>query len=124
MQARSFPAPRPSGHRPYAVAVRALPATDAFVEALFGAAALVFIRDPDRYSALDETLLEQSYGLTRAETDLAAALDTGASLTEFAQRRGVSITTVRTQLYALMAKLGVNRQTDLVRLLRQYRRPF
>lgn len=124
MEARGFAARRPSGGRPYIVAVRALPAADAFADALLGARAMVFIRDPQSYSTLDEVLLKESYGLSQAETDLAVALDLGRTLADIAADRGVSITTVRTQLYALMAKLDVNRQTDLVRLLRQYRQPF
>lgn len=121
---RSFAARRPGGGRPYAVSVRALPASDAFAEALLGAAALVFIRDPDTYVRLDRKLLRQSYGLTAAEADLAAMFDTGTTLADAAEQRGVSITTVRSQLYAVMAKLGVNRQTDLMGLLRQYRSDF
>lgn len=123
MRTRSFAARRPSGGRPYAVSVRELPVADAFAEALLGAAAVVFIRDPETYALLDKDLLVESYGLTAAEAELATMIDTGASLVDIADRRGVSITTVRTQLYSLMAKLDANRQTDLVRLLRQYRKP-
>lgn len=124
MDGRGFAARRPSGARPYIVAVRALPVVDDFADALIGARAIVFIRDPQSYSALDGDLLTESYGLSQAEADLAVSLDLGRTLADIAERRGVSITTVRTQLYALMAKLDVNRQTDLVRLLRQYRQPF
>ena len=73
---------------------------------------------------LDTYLVRQSYGLTEAESDLALALDRGTTLPDIAERRGVSITTIRTQLYSLMAKLDVNHQTALVRLLRQYRIPY
>lgn len=121
---RSFAARRPGGARPYAVSVRALPGGDALAEAILGAVAIVFIRDPDTYVMLDRKLLIDSYGLTTAEADLETMLDSGATPADIADRRGVSITTARSQLYALMAKLDVNRQTDLVRLLRQYRRPF
>lgn len=124
MGTRSFPARRLSGARPFIVSVRALSRAAPFADALLGAAAIVFIRDPETYTSLDADLLSQSYQLTPAESDLAVAFDLGASLTDIADRRGVSITTVRTQLYTLMSKLGVNRQTDLVRLLRQYRQPF
>lgn len=124
MESRNFTARRPSGERPYIISVRALPAADAFAEAILGAAAILFIRDPAHFAMLDTDLLRQSYGLTEAESDLALALDSGAALPTIAERRGVSITTIRTQLYSLMAKLDVNRQTDLVRLLRQYRKPF
>ena len=119
---RSFAARRPSGERSYIVSVRAVPVADDFVEAMLGAVAIVFIRDPETYPLLDKDLLIESYALTPAEADLAALLDTGASPADIADARGVSITTVRTQLYALMAKLGVNRQADVARLLRHYRR--
>ena len=119
-----FPARRLSGARSFIVSVRALSRAAPFADALLGAAAIVFIRDPDTHISIDAALLADSYALTTAETELAVAIDWGKSLAEVADRRGVSITTVRSQLYALMAKLDVNRQTDLVRLLRQYRRPF
>ena len=86
-----------------------------------GAHAIVFIRDPSRFVQLDTSLLKQSYDLTAAELDLAVAIDLGHGLRTIAEQRGVAITTVRSQLYALMEKLNVNRQTDLMRLLRQYR---
>lgn len=89
-----------------------------------GAVAIVFIRDPETYVLLDRNLLIDSYGLTTAEADLATMLDSGATPADIAERRGVSITTVRTQLYTLMAKLGVNRQPELARLLRQYHLDF
>lgn len=124
MQSRTFAAGRNDRARPYAVAVRALPETDAFAEALLGAAAIVFVRDPEQHVLLDTNLLTESYGLTAAEAELAALFDAGATLADCADRRGVSINTVRSQLYTLMDKLGVNRQTDLVRLLRHYRQDF
>ncbi len=120
---RNFAARRPSGRRPYLVAVRPLPVPSATVLAM-PAAAIVFIRDPSAFVHLDAGLLRESYDLTAAELDIARAIDIGLSVAELAEQRGVAVSTVRTQLYALMAKLDVNRQTDLIRLLQQYRRPF
>lgn len=120
---RNFAAHRPSKRRPYLVALRPLPAPSATVLTT-QAAAIVFIRDPSTFVRLDADLLRESYDLTAAEMDIACAIDIGLSVSELAKQRGVAVSTVRTQLYALMAKLDVNRQTDLIRLLQQYRRPF
>lgn len=120
---RNFAVHRPSGRRPYLVAVRPLPTPSATVLTTPGAA-IVFIRDPSTFVRLDADLLRESYDLTAAEVDIACAIDIGLSVSELAEQRGVAVSTVRTQLYALMAKLDVRRQTDLIRLLQQYRRPF
>ena len=94
------------------------------MEAYQQIAAIVFLRDPTVYTRLDTDILIQSYRLSEAEIDVAEALDTGATLHEIAQRRGVAISTIRSQLYSLMAKMSVASQTDLARLLRQYGRAF
>lgn len=121
----SFIAPRSSGARPYLVSVRRLPNRhERFDVAQLGVAAIVFIRDPETFNRLDTDLLRESYHLTAAEVQVAVSLDQGHSLKEIARQRGVAPTTVKTQLYALMAKLSVKRQVDLVRLLERYRRPF
>lgn len=120
---RDFVARRPSGRRPYLVSLRPVPASDSLADVLLGAGGMLFVRDPETYTSLDTALLTDSYRLTPVETDLAVTIDDGGTLIDIANRRDVSVTTVRTQLYSLMAKLGVNRQVDLVRLLRQYGRP-
>jgi len=60
--------------------------------------------------------LMQRFGVTAAEARLWSGLAAGASLSEIAQRSEVSVNTLRVQLAALFRKLGVHRQTDLVRL--------
>jgi DNA-binding CsgD family transcriptional regulator len=57
------------------------------------------------------------YGLSPAESRLAAALMAGNRLSEIAARSGVRISTLRTQLSAILRKVGVERQADLVRVL-------
>ena len=52
-----------------------------------------------------------------AEARLAAALMAGQRLSAVAADRGVQITTVRTQLEAILKKVGVKRQSDLFRIL-------
>lgn len=53
--------------------------------------------------------------LPRAEGELLALLIQGHSLAEASQLRGTRYETARTQLKTLMTRLGVNRQTDLIR---------
>lgn len=120
--AQSFPSLRTAEGRPYLVTVRAVSLPETELAPPGQAKALVFVRDPSELSDLDDELLRQSFGLTNAETKLASLVDRGLTLEEVAARRGVAITTVRTQLYSLMDKLGVNRQAQLIRLLGQYRR--
>lgn len=61
--------------------------------------------------------LADAFGLTPEEVRLAMGLCDGASLRAFADRAGLSVNTVRNQLNAIFDKVGVNRQTDLVRAL-------
>jgi pimeloyl-ACP methyl ester carboxylesterase/DNA-binding CsgD family transcriptional regulator len=58
-----------------------------------------------------------SFGLTDAEVRLARRLRDGLSLQQAADSLGVSVNTVRNQLRAIFDKLGVQRQSDLVRAL-------
>ena len=58
-----------------------------------------------------------AHGLTAAETALVAALANGATVTEFAAQRGVSIHTARNQLKAVFQKTGARRQTELLRFV-------
>lgn len=120
----AFPAQRPSGKPPFLIALRYLPIENKYVPFFGQTAAMVFIRNPSVFSRLNKTLLQQSYELTPAESRLADALDQGLSINEVATEHQVSITTVRSQLYALMGKMSVKRQTDLIRLLSQYHVPF
>lgn len=63
--------------------------------------------------------LRDSFGLTPAETRLAARLKDGLTLKEAAEDLGVSLNTVRNQLRAVFEKMGLSRQSDLVRALAQ-----
>jgi DNA-binding CsgD family transcriptional regulator len=61
--------------------------------------------------------LRQLFGVTAAEADLAGALLSGRRLEEIASLRGVHITTLRSQLSALLAKTDTHRQSQLMGLL-------
>lgn len=62
-------------------------------------------------------VLQALFDLTPAEARLARALANGASLDETAARLEVRVSTVRSQLKSLFAKLGVHRQAELVAML-------
>lgn len=61
--------------------------------------------------------LRESFGLTAAEARLARKLRDGRSLQEAADELKVSINTLRNQLRAIFDKMGLKRQSDLVRAL-------
>ncbi|GAA0573308.1 helix-turn-helix transcriptional regulator [Caenispirillum bisanense] len=57
------------------------------------------------------------FGLTPAEARVAVELACGATLRELAERRAVRISTLRSQLKAVLEKTDSHRQSDLVRLV-------
>ncbi|MFD3262781.1 alpha/beta fold hydrolase [Phenylobacterium ferrooxidans] len=82
-----------------------------------GACAVVFpaVEATDRLWAN----LRESFGLTPAETRLAARLKDGLTLKEAAVELNVSFNTVRNQLRAIFEKVGLSRQSELIRTLTQ-----
>ncbi len=62
--------------------------------------------------------LRRAYCLTRAEADVALALSEGDALEAIATRRGVALTTVRSQVQAVYAKMHVHRQAELAAAVR------
>jgi DNA-binding CsgD family transcriptional regulator len=64
------------------------------------------------------------FNLSEAETQVVGAIASGQSVSEFAQRRGVSVNTARNQLRSAMLKAGVSRQVQLAPLLDQLGDPF
>lgn len=60
--------------------------------------------------------LERPCGLTGAEWSLALALADGMEPGEYAQRKGVRISTVRSQIQAILAKTGTRRSSEIASL--------
>ncbi|UQV44432.1 LuxR family transcriptional regulator [Janthinobacterium lividum] len=59
---------------------------------------------------------ERPCGLTGAEWALALALADGIEAAEYAQRKGVRISTVRSQIQAILAKTGTHRSSEIASL--------
>ncbi len=82
-----------------------------------GAAAILFIRDRDAADVPGPDALRQLFGLTPTEARLAHALVSGLDVREAAQSLGVTVSTARTYLRYIFQKTGVNRQSELTRVL-------
>lgn len=83
----------------------------------FGAQAslILFLRDPALQILPQEDWLCQLYGLTKSEATIALDIHEGLTVAEVAERRKVSINTVKTHLKTIFAKMDVTRQSGLVR---------
>ena len=64
-----------------------------------------------------ERLVTQLFDLTPSEAHLATLLATGSSLSEAAEKLDLTENTVRTYCKTILNKVGVRRQTELVRLI-------
>jgi len=78
--------------------------------------AMILVVDPERHFPSERDLIDL-FGLSGAEGRLAAALIKGERLPEIADRFGLQITTLRTQLRSVLKKVGADRQSDLIRIL-------
>jgi len=109
-------------HEPVLVRAHAL-ARSSFVAAADNTGQVVLILTAARQQhdpGLDALL--GSFGLTSAEQRVVRHLLQGSRLSNVARSLDVSIETVRSQLKSAYGKIGVQRQSDLVRLLSQYLR--
>lgn len=112
----AIPVPRAVG-RPFAVIVAPLPVDG--VASLVGSrpAALILLSDPDTKPTPRGRHLVEIFGLTPAEARLAIDLASGERVEEISIRRGLKVSTVRSQLSSILGKTGTTGQTTLVRLL-------
>jgi DNA-binding CsgD family transcriptional regulator len=117
----SMSLPRPSGRRDYAVLVTPL-SVQKNMFAFQHPAAAVFVTDPEKEQDVPAARLQDLHGLTPAEARVAAAVVSGKTVKDIARAQDISLNTVRSQLKSVFDKLGVHRQSDLVRCLLS--RPF
>jgi DNA-binding CsgD family transcriptional regulator len=79
--------------------------------------AIVMVSDPDGDRGRREINLRRRFGLTGAESRLAAEIVKGDGRMAAARRRGISGATAKTHLSSIFEKTGTHRQAELVRLL-------
>jgi DNA-binding CsgD family transcriptional regulator len=108
--------PRPSGLPAYQIIVREIDrCSDAFTNSPSRLWTML-ISDPAQPPKQSVRALSALYNLTPAEARIAVALVSGETPDEIAERSGVKIATVRSQLASVYAKTGTRRQSELVRL--------
>ena len=78
-------------------------------------AALVLVVDPADRPRVDPDLAAEVLGLTPAESLVAVALATGQTVAGIADAQGCGESTVRTHVKRIYRKLGIRKQTELVR---------
>lgn len=89
---------------------------DAQTPAPGGKAAVVTFH-PDAAQAKPWQVLQKSFALTGAEVRLLQGFYLGGTLSDVAERIGISTSTARTQIKSIFAKTGVRRQVELMQLL-------
>lgn len=106
---------RPSERRPYVLSVSHLRLRQF---ALIGRrpSAVIFVTDADRELG-DPSILDQVYGLTRAERRVARLLARGCRVADIVERLDVSEATTRTHVRHILTKAHADGQADLVRIL-------
>ncbi|MEZ5936127.1 MAG: hypothetical protein R3F54_30340 [Alphaproteobacteria bacterium] len=107
----------PSGCRSLALLVMPLCLAPQFATISANPAAIVMISEPSAAPRLPEQCLMGMFALTAAEARLAITLGSGRRLECIAAERGRSMSTLRTQMRAILNKTGTDRQADLLRLL-------
>lgn len=108
---------RPGAARPYVLLIAPLGPQSSAELGRSSGGAIVLVSDPARPS--DARLLRELFGLTRREAELVGALLDGMRLNEYAEERGVSINTVKSQLRAVFAKTNTARQGELIGVLKE-----
>lgn len=106
---------RPSGRRAFTVIVAPLRVRQTPLLPRVPVA-VAFLSDTER--EIDAaTLLQEIYGLTRAEAVVATLLVEGLKVDEITERLAVSTATVRTHLRRVLEKTEARGQSDLIRIL-------
>ncbi|HZY68033.1 MAG TPA: helix-turn-helix transcriptional regulator, partial [Devosia sp.] len=117
----SLPLPSRHGQSPlilHLVPVRGL------AHDVFSRASVVLLVTPVVVSEVPTAeVIQGLFDLTPAEARVARSLGRGSTVAEIASRNGIAQPTVRNQIREIFAKTGVNRQADLVGLLRGVPRP-
>ena len=109
---------RPSLKRPLNILVTPMTRNPhLFMQA--GAAAIVFVSDPEATEEADDDALRRLFGLSRAEANVASLLMQGKEVKQVSEELHVSLATTRTHLRSIFDKTGTRRQAELIHLVLQ-----
>jgi DNA-binding CsgD family transcriptional regulator len=107
---------RPSGRSKLSVLVRVIPTRD-WSGTWTRPRVAIFLRDPEHQSTRSIDVIRRLFELTHAEASLAMLLANGMTLDEAAEQLNIRRNTARAHLRSIFSKMGVTRQTELVRLV-------
>lgn len=119
-----FAAARSGGVPAYIVSVRPILGVQMHVRVRERASIMVFIRDPLWRNAANGKILQELFGLTNAEAHLAHALCTGATTSDYARERRVTLNTVYSHLKRIREKTGCHGVPDLIRKFGEFNVPL
>jgi DNA-binding CsgD family transcriptional regulator len=111
---RTFPS-RPRGQEPAVVHI--VPGSRLARDLGDSGLAMIVIAPVTPPQAPDAILIRSLFGLSPREARVARAIAQGRTIDQIAAESGVSRETVRTQVKAILAKTGTNRQAEMVLLL-------
>jgi DNA-binding CsgD family transcriptional regulator len=80
-------------------------------------AVLLYLSDPAAESVAPEPLLQSLFGLTKSEARLTTLLVDGLKLAAAAEAMDITEGSARIYCKRIFAKMGVSRQTDLVKMV-------
>jgi DNA-binding CsgD family transcriptional regulator len=105
---------RPSGRQPYFLTLMPPCREHRFVGAI---KVTCYVTDPEAVVTGVGSVARTLFGLTAAESEIVQFLAAGCEPAAIAAMRRISLATVRAQIKSSLAKAGVNRQIDLVRMV-------
>lgn len=114
---------RPSGAYDYLVSVRSLSDTKSELEKGFKCAFVTFV-DPSREKSLSAEGITALGELSLAESEVVDLLVSGLRPADVAERRDVSLNTVKKQLQIVSQKLRCTSQSDIIRVAAATRLPI
>lgn len=103
--------------RPELTAVVQLVPVHSFMQSASNPVVAIFLTDPARSRVIEGAVVSKLFSLTPTEGNIAAGLANGLSVSELAQRMGISENTGRAHLRSIFPKIGIKRQTQLVNII-------
>ncbi len=79
----------------------------------------LFVFDPATHMMPLSGVIASAFNLTPAQTKLTRALAQGSRLQDYAELTGISRNTARNHLAAIMEKMGISRQSELISIISQ-----
>ena len=109
---------RQSGHTPYQIIIGSFKLQNWHVESRASdRIAMVYLLDARNTIGPSDEQLKVFYGLTSAQSKVAAALYAGNNINEAAEALHISVNTARSHVRNIYAKVGVRTQSELLGLL-------